>query len=144
MAPAFRPMKNLPSTSASPLLRTDFTDQAAWDAICDEIGTPSPEGFQAHVEPIDDQAFDGLTMQQILRAVPDGYPHTFIIVADRVAMAAGDRTLLVINLYEEGAGQHFRAVMSAMWGVENNLSLANMDFEEFADAVDSTGVHRGF
>jgi uncharacterized protein DUF6924 len=31
-----------------------------------------------------------------------------------------------------------------MWGVENNLSLANMDFEEFADSVDADGVFRGF
>jgi hypothetical protein len=28
-------------------------------------------------------------------------------------------------------------------GVENNLSLANMDFDEFADAVDADGVFRG-
>jgi len=28
--------------------------------------------------------------------------------------------------------------------VENNLSLANMDFEEFADSVDADGVFRGF
>jgi hypothetical protein len=28
--------------------------------------------------------------------------------------------------------------------IENNLSLANMDFEEFAEAVDPDGVFRGF
>jgi hypothetical protein len=31
-----------------------------------------------------------------------------------------------------------------MWGVENNLSIANMDFEEFADAVGPDGIFRGF
>jgi hypothetical protein len=31
-----------------------------------------------------------------------------------------------------------------MWSVENNLSLANMDFDEFADAVDAAGIFRGF
>jgi hypothetical protein len=30
------------------------------------------------------------------------------------------------------------------WSVENNLSLANMDFEEFANAVDVDGLFRGF
>jgi hypothetical protein len=31
-----------------------------------------------------------------------------------------------------------------MWGVENNLSVANMDFHEFADNVEDDGVFRGF
>ena len=32
----------------------------------------------------------------------------------------------------------------ARWSVENNLSIANMDWEEFADAVDDAGIFRGF
>jgi Domain of unknown function (DUF6924) len=31
-----------------------------------------------------------------------------------------------------------------MWSVENNLSIANMDFEDFADATDDDGIFRGF
>jgi hypothetical protein len=31
-----------------------------------------------------------------------------------------------------------------MWGVENNLSLANMDFSEFANHTDPDGVFLGF
>jgi hypothetical protein len=31
-----------------------------------------------------------------------------------------------------------------MWGVENNLSIANMDFQDFVDYVDLDGVFRGF
>ncbi|MFF4054379.1 DUF6924 domain-containing protein [Streptomyces sp. NPDC001668] len=31
-----------------------------------------------------------------------------------------------------------------LWSMENNLSGANMDFEEFADAVEEDGVFRGF
>jgi hypothetical protein len=31
-----------------------------------------------------------------------------------------------------------------MWEVENNLSIANMGFEEFANAVDKDGIFRGF
>lgn len=137
-------MKTLPTTSASPLLRTDFTDDAAWNTICKDIKTPGLEGFRAEVEAIDDKAFEGIGVQQILEAVPEGYPHSFIIVANRAAMAPQDRTLLVVNLHGEGAGKHFRAVMSEMWAIENNLSIANMDFADFANAVDRNGVHRGF
>jgi hypothetical protein len=137
-------LKTIPETSASPPLRTDFTDDAAWNTICKEISKPGPEGFRAEVEAIDDKAFEGVGVQQILDAVPEEYPHSFIIVADRAAMAPQDRTLLVVNLDADGAGQHFRAVMSEMWAIDNNLSIANMDFADFANAVDSDGVHRGF
>ena len=46
-------------------------------------------------------------------------------------------------MYDE-PGRTFRVIPSEMWSVENNLSIANMDFAEFADAVDEDGVFRGF
>jgi hypothetical protein len=58
-------------------------------------------------------------------------------------MTDPEHPVLVVDLYSE-PGRSFRVVPSEMWGVENNLSLANMDFEEFADAVDRDGVFRGF
>ncbi|MGW3141770.1 DUF6924 domain-containing protein [Streptomyces sp. NPDC001139] len=36
-----------------------------------------------------------------------------------------------------------RVVAAELWSIEN-LSGANMDFEEFAGAVDDDGVFRGF
>jgi hypothetical protein len=50
---------------------------------------------------------------------------------------------LVVDLFEE-PGRTFRAVPSAIQSIENNLSIANMDFWEFADNVDAAGVFRGF
>jgi hypothetical protein len=41
-------------------------------------------------------------------------------------------------------GRTFRAIPSQIQGIENNLSIANMDFYEFADWVDEDGVFRGF
>ena len=70
------PMMKLPVTNDSPVLRTDFSDQAAWDAIRAQIQQPSPEGFEAHVEFIDDRAFAAMSAEQILAAVPADYPHT--------------------------------------------------------------------
>jgi hypothetical protein len=48
-----------------------------------------------------------------------------------------------VDLFEE-PGRAFRLIPSEMWAVENNLSIANMDFAEFADAVDADDVFRGF
>jgi hypothetical protein len=34
-------------------------------------------------------------------------------------------------------------IPAEMWAVENNLSTANMGFEEFANGADPDGVYRG-
>jgi len=46
-------------------------------------------------------------------------------------------------LYEE-YGREFCAIPSQIQGIETNLTIANMDFEEFADSVGADGVFRGF
>jgi hypothetical protein len=51
--------------------------------------------------------------------------------------------VLVVNLFVP-RGRSFRVVPAQLWSVQANLSLANMDWEEFADAVDDDGVFRGF
>ena len=62
---------------------------------------------------------------------------------DRITLAQPNYPILVVDLYDQ-PGQTFRVIPAEMWGVENNLSIANMDFEEFADAVDQDGIFRGF
>jgi hypothetical protein len=140
-------MPQLPTTNASPVLRTDFSDDAAWEAICDEMQQPSSEGFEARVELIDDRKFHGLSKQQLLSAVPKDYPHTFIIVVDRKAIADKEHPVLIVNLYDglgSEVGAEFRSLPSEVHAIENNLSIANMDFGDFAGAVDANGVYRGF
>jgi hypothetical protein len=66
-----------------------------------------------------------------------------MFVADGVTMREGEHPVLVIDLADQ-PGRSFRVIPSEMWSVENNLSLANMDFDEFADAVDAAGIFRGF
>ncbi|MFD5722284.1 DUF6924 domain-containing protein [Streptomyces sp. NPDC102256] len=41
-------------------------------------------------------------------------------------------------------GRGVRVVAAQLWSIENNLSGANMDFEDFVGAVDEDGVFRGF
>jgi hypothetical protein len=50
--------------------------------------------------------------------------------------------MLVVDL---GSGlRSFRTIPSQVQGIENNLSIGNMGFEEFADAVDKDGIFRRF
>ena len=51
--------------------------------------------------------------------------------------------ILVLGL-GQSRGRSFRAILSQIQGIENNLSIANLGFEEIADAVDAEGTFRGF
>lgn len=137
-------MKPLPKTDNSLVLRTDFSDDAAWESICAAIQKPDQKyGFQAYVDFISDPEYDGLTIEQLLVLSPSGSYHTFLFIVDRIALSHPDQPLLVVDLFEE-RGRTFRVIPSEMWGVENNLSIANMDFDEFADSVDQDGIFRGY
>jgi hypothetical protein len=135
-------MKQLPETENPLVLRTDFSNQTAWEAICQTIRQPVT-GFYAYVEFVDEAGYAALTKAQLLALIPDHYTHSFIIIADQIAISRPDHPLLIIDLYER-SGQEFRAIPSQVQAIENNLSIANMDFEEFAEAVDEDGVFRGF
>jgi hypothetical protein len=135
--------KKLPNTEHSLVLRTDFSDDAAWEALCAAIQEPSEEGFKAFVDCISDPAYAGLTVKQLVALSAKGSDCSFVFVADRTALSDPERPVLVVDLYDE-PGRTFRVIPREMWGVENNLSIANMDFHEFADHAEPDGVFRGF
>ena len=108
------------------------------------VAVQEPEDpFVFSMEFFEDRENDGATIAQLLGAIPDNYPHSFIVVADHSSISQSDHPLLIIDLSEE-RGRHFRAVPAEVPSIENNLSMANMGFEEFADSVDDSGVFRGF
>ena len=137
-------MKPIPQTENALVLQTDFSDRSAWSAICETILKPvGTFRFRANVEFLDDAAYAGINTDQLLTLASPNYNHSFIILVDQTAISQSDHPLLVVDLYE-GSGKEFRAVPSQIQSIENNLSIANMDFEEFAESVDEDGVFRGF
>jgi hypothetical protein len=137
-------MKQIPETENALVLRTDFSNQEAWEAICATIRRPvGIFRFRANVDFLDDKEYSGITRDQLLGLIPRNYRHSFIVVVDQTATSHPDHPLLIVDLYE-GSGNEFRAIPSQVQGIENNLSIANMDFEEFADSVDENGIFRGF
>jgi hypothetical protein len=137
-------MKPLPRTENPLILRTDFSDDAVWQTICTEVQKPvGIFRFRANVEFLDDGAFKDLTKEQTLKLVPNDYNHNFIVIVDQMAVSHPDHPLLIVNLLD-GAGNEFRAIPSTIQAIENNLSIANMDFEEFAESVADDGIFRSF
>ncbi len=135
-------MKNIPTTESALIIRTDFSDQTAWERLTAVVREPA-DPFIFNMELLDDPQNDGATVEQLMAALPDNYPHGFMVVADSVAISQPDHPLLVVDLLEE-RGRQFRALAAQVPSIENNLSIANMGFEEFADSVDESGVFRGF
>jgi hypothetical protein len=137
-------MKAIPITTQALVLRTDFTDEAGWERVYAAITLPEPvDGFRAYVECVSDLAFEGITPQQVLDLLPADFPHTFLFIVDAQTLTHAETPVLVLDSAAE-RGRTFRVIPAAIWGVENNLTLANMDFKEFAEAVNADGIFRGF
>lgn len=130
-----------PDIERSLALRTDFSDEAAWRATVAAIETAGGE-FRSFVRFVSDPAHATMTPEQIV-AFARREARTFIFVVDRLALTNPDRPILVVDAHDQ-PGRGFRVVPESMWSVENNLAIANMDFEEFATAAGPDGVFRGF
>ena len=139
----------IPETKDALVLRTDFSDEAAWQAVCAAIQKPQEiipgQPFQAYVEFVSDSQYDGLAGEELLTSLVEGPYRSFAFVVDSEAITNPVHPILVIDLNEyEEPGRTFRVIPSQMWSVENSLSIANADFRDFADVVDENGIHRGF
>ncbi|WP_284749011.1 DUF6924 domain-containing protein [Amycolatopsis sp. RTGN1] len=129
------------------LVRTWFGDDDAWAALAEEVGTPSEDGFLANVTPVDDPAFEGLTAEA-LRDKQTGGPIVSFLADETTLTSAGHPVLAVWVLPHRDGEQRdlapFRVVPAELWSVENNITLANMDWADFTHATGPDGVFRGF
>jgi hypothetical protein len=132
----------LPDTNDALVLRTDFSDEAAWAETWKAIDSPA-SGFKAYVDFVSDRDFENATVEELVAANDPGNYRTYVFVVDGVTLTHPERPVLVIDLFED-IGRTFRVIPSEMWSVENNLSIANMDFAEFAEAADADGIFRGY
>lgn len=139
-------MRLLPNSDDPLVVRTDFSNDRVWQEVRDRISAPVeyPDMvFYAYVTFLSDSSFQDATKVQLLNALPREYDHGFLCIADSMTMSHLENPILVVGLYEE-SGREFRALPEAIQAIENNLSIANMDFQDFADSVDVDGLFRGF
>lgn len=132
------------------LIRADFTDNAAWREVALDAMAPVQSGgdtFAAYLTCIDNPQYDGLTTDRLVEVIGDR-PTSYAFLVDSETIGHREHPILVLdsNTFDPDRqpGRTFRVVPAEMWSVENNLSLANMDFDSFADEVDPDGVFRGF
>lgn len=91
---------------------------------------------------IDDRDFQNADSGHLAALAARTTQHALLVVADAETMSNPEHPLLCIDVLPPGGT--FRVLPEQLWGVENNISTGNMDFSEFASAVDPDGVFRDF
>ena len=108
--------------------------------------TPTEDGFTAVLKTVDDARYDGMVAEDAAELASHS-DAAAVLLADDETVTDDERTLLVVctDAFDEAYGRTFRVVPEEVWSVENNLRLANLDFDEFADTADAAdGTFRGF
>jgi hypothetical protein len=139
-------MKQIPETENALVLRTEFSNQAAWESICLIIREPVSEWhFLANVEFVNDKEYAGITKDQLIGLIPKHYKHTFMIVVDQTAIVHPDASFAL-------SPQRYRELKITyplqIWTSRNSLRLLmKMEFfvaspeaktGQFASGLDTT------
>jgi hypothetical protein len=135
-------MYQIPIAGHTPLIRTDFSDDAKWLEIIRIIRDPAAE-FHAFVESIEERDLADKTTSEVLALLPTNHQYAVIFIIDRATISHPELPILAVNPMPN-LDKTIRVIPRELWGIENNLSIANMDFDEFASNADSDGIFRGF
>jgi hypothetical protein len=97
----------------------------------------------ALLRPVESPALSNLTPRELAALAREDYLSQ-IAVADAQTMR--DQTVLFVDLNElhGQVGRTFRSIPSEVEPIVANLSLANMDFAEFAGNTNPDGIFCGF
>jgi hypothetical protein len=124
----------LPETDFSPFLRTDFTDDEAWQALLDQTG-------EDWVTVAADSSHRGLSAHELVALVPETSRYPVLVVADGVTFGSTERSLLLIDVLEE-PGRTFRVKLDAFRSVIGNLAIENLSFDDYLTSLGDSDVHR--
>ncbi|MDX2682239.1 DUF6924 domain-containing protein [Streptomyces sp. NY05-11A] len=132
-----------PEDLTSLVLRVDFADDIAWDAL--RAAVDALDGGP-HATWVSDPRYEGVSIPELMRvddAADEDEQLTHLFLADAHAMAGAEHSLLALDLYDE-PGRTLRVPARWFPDISANLSIANMDFADFADCADVSGAFRGF
>lgn len=152
---------NAPTKQDPSVIRTDFSSDEKWTHVCDLIAAPQKDAgtdFYAYVWYVNEEKYRDKKPCDLVHSLPSSYPEFFCFVVDRECIENSEHPVLVIGFYPSDNKSYdrpprdtppkdiatFRALPSQIQGIQNNLSIGNMDFEEFKDSADDDGVFRGF
>ena len=127
------------------VVRTDFTDEDAWNRVVEELHTPWVDDYTVDPYLISDPTYADVPAERVLQAVRRALPEPSlpgaVFIADGATMHEIGHPLLAVSTEwdgepfaedEEEFVTQFRLVPDAAVEISVNLGLGNMDFEDFA------------
>lgn len=124
------------------LIRTDFSNETLWHSVVKQCKVQTIEGYHAYFLPVSDTTYSNKTPEEIAQLLPENYSYYFVLIADEQTFNNPEHSVLCLDLYENSM-ESFRVIPSKLHVVENNLSIANMDFYDFQQNCDENGIFRG-
>jgi hypothetical protein len=158
-------MRELPSGDSREdfavlVVRTDYSDDLAWQAVVDELMRPWGSLQQeADVQFVNDPEWSGADVSELLAAAAGDEYLSVVFLVDGITIREGQRTLLAVNVPCEdewgddeesqewaALGRPFRITPQEVHGLHVDRALGNMDFEEYAEVAQQApdGIFRGF
>jgi len=131
------------------LIRTDYSNDEAWAAVAAAAQAPStPDGFTANLILVDDPEWEGVSVADLLEEIADS-PISYVFLADSETLRHPENPILAVStsgLVRRGIepGRTVRVIPQAMWSIENNLSIGNLDFADYVENTSTDGIFRGF
>jgi hypothetical protein len=127
------------------VVRTDFTDEDAWDQVVRELRLPWVDDAPAEPCLISDPRYAGAPAERVLQdvqtALSDPDLPGAVFIADSTTMRETEHPLLAVSTEwngepfaedEEEFSTQFRLLPNAAVEISSNLGLGNMDFDDFA------------
>ncbi|MFF3574620.1 DUF6924 domain-containing protein [Nocardia jiangxiensis] len=138
------------NTRSTPIVRTDFSDDDAWERAWRDI-TRLRKYWDDEVV-LDGTLvalpeFDGWTGADLATMLSEVDMHAVVLTVDAVTLASPEHPVLVTELDPEPAEKQdeprsFRATPHALLDAVLQLSIANFDWEDFSESVDEDGILR--
>jgi hypothetical protein len=140
------------------VVRTAYGDDRAWAEVRDLLLEPSNEAYLARAHFVDDPAWAGANVDEVLEASRLDSRCSVVFIADVVTMEATHHALLAVTTdtrealgdeeydAETAFGSGFRVAPGALLPIEANRLLGRWDFRDYSRAAreQPDGVFRGF
>ncbi len=135
------------------IVRTDYSDDESWKAVRAALLAPQgSDGYEPSVHFVDDPAWAGAGVADVLAAVADDEYLSVVFVADRMTMDSDRHALLAVDTEDaaeiqgdrEGPFSAFRVEPAGVFEIDADLRVANLEFADYAKTArdDSDGIYR--
>lgn len=126
------------------VIRTFFSSDKDWSDISKQIIEPDKKyGFRAYVEFVSNKRNDNKNINDLKEEyAKTNYHYQFFFVVDSLTLNHKEKPILCVSIDPRDSIDRFRVIPEEMWIIENNLSIANISFEELILSVDNEGIHR--